>query len=66
MAQILTNAFHLAAKQNIPLRMFQIHFGQKTISAVQSNGIADGTGNGNFEPYGTVTREQYAQFYIKL
>ena len=28
MAQI-TNAFHLAAKQNIPLRMFQIHFGQK-------------------------------------
>ena len=32
---------------------------------MQSNGIADGTGNGNFEPYGTVTREQYAQFLYK-
>ncbi|CGG52513.1 S-layer homology domain-containing protein [Bacillus cereus] len=66
MAQILTNAFHLAAKQKHTFKDVPNPFwAENAISAVQSNGIADGTGNGNFEPYGTVTREQYAQFLYK-
>ncbi|RAN91233.1 S-layer protein [Bacillus sp. SRB_28] len=66
MAQILTNAFHLAAKQKHTFNDVPSPFwAENAISAVQSNGIADGTGNGEFEPYGTVTREQYAQFLYK-
>lgn len=63
MAQILTNAFHLTAKQKHTFKDVPNNFwGEKAISAVQSNKIAQGTGGGNFEPAGTVTREQYAQF----
>ena len=42
--------------------MFQAVLGENAISAVQSTGIASGTGEGKFEPSKTVTREQYAQF----
>ncbi|KAA0758559.1 S-layer protein [Bacillus sp. AR2-1] len=63
MAQILTNAFHLSAKQKHTFNDIPSGFwGENAISAVQSNGIASGTGEGKFEPSKTVTREQYAQF----
>ena len=35
------------------------------ISAVQTNGITLGIGEGKFGPSMKVTREQYAQFYIE-
>ena len=64
--QILKNAFHLSAKQKHTFNDVPSPFwAENAISAVQSNGIADGTGDGEFEPYGTVTREQYAQFLYK-
>ncbi|MFC9416045.1 S-layer homology domain-containing protein [Bacillus mobilis] len=63
MAQILTNAFHLSAKQKHTFNDIPNGFwGENAISAVQSTGIASGTGEGKFEPSKTVTREQYAQF----
>ncbi len=63
MAQILTNAFHLSAKQKHTFNDVPSGFwGENAISAVQSTGIASGTGEGKFEPSKTVTREQYAQF----
>ncbi|MBL1704912.1 S-layer homology domain-containing protein, partial [Klebsiella pneumoniae] len=63
MAQILTNAFHLSATQKHTFSDVPNDFwGGNAISAVQSNGIASGTGEGKFEPYGVVKREQYAQF----
>ncbi|MGE7863099.1 S-layer homology domain-containing protein [Bacillus mobilis] len=63
MAQILTNAFHLSAKQKHTFNDVPSgYWGENAISAVQSNGIASGTGEGKFEPSKTVTREQYAQF----
>ncbi len=66
MAQILTNAFHLSAKQKHTFNDVPNGFwAENAISAVQSNGIAAGTGDGKFEPYNTVTREQYAQFLYK-
>ncbi|MBL3853814.1 S-layer homology domain-containing protein [Bacillus cereus] len=63
MAQILTNAFQLSAKQKHTFNDVPSGFwGENAISAVQSTGIASGTGEGKFEPSKTVTREQYAQF----
>lgn len=63
MAQILTNAFHLSAKQKHTFNDVPNGFwGENAISAVQSTGIVSGTGEGEFEPSKTVTREQYAQF----
>ncbi|MDM5237917.1 S-layer homology domain-containing protein [Bacillus cereus] len=63
MAQIIKNAFHVSAKQKHTFNDVPNGFwAEDAISAVQSNGIASGTGDGNFEPAKTVTREQYAQF----
>ncbi|UYX53481.1 S-layer homology domain-containing protein [Bacillus thuringiensis] len=63
MAQILTNAFHISAKQKHTFNDVPSGFwAENAISAVQSNEIAAGTGEGKFGPYNTVTREQYAQF----
>ncbi|MDR4944252.1 S-layer homology domain-containing protein [Bacillus wiedmannii] len=63
MAQILTNAFHLSAKQKHTFNDVPSgYWGENAISAVQSNGIASGTGEGKFEPTSIVKREQYAQF----
>ncbi|KLA07075.1 hypothetical protein B4086_5551 [Bacillus cereus] len=63
MAQILTNAFSLSAKHKHTFKDVPSDFwGENAISAVQTNGIARGTGGANFEPANKVTREQYAQF----
>ncbi|AFQ08579.1 TPA: S-layer homology domain-containing protein [Bacillus pacificus] len=63
MAQIIKNAFQVSAKQKHTFNDVPDGFwAEGAISAVQSNGIASGTGDGKFEPAKTVTREQYAQF----
>ncbi|KWU59362.1 S-layer protein [Bacillus mycoides] len=63
MAQIIKNAFQVSAKQKHTFNDVPNGFwAENAISAVQSNGIASGTGDGKFEPAKTVTREQYAQF----
>ncbi|PFL17679.1 S-layer protein [Bacillus cereus] len=63
MAQIIQNAFQVSAKQKHTFNDVPNGFwAENAISAVQSNGIASGTGDGKFEPAKTVTREQYAQF----
>ncbi|MED1410342.1 S-layer homology domain-containing protein [Bacillus paramycoides] len=66
MAQILTNAFQVSATKKHTFNDVPNGFwAENAISAVQSNGIAEGTGEGKFGPYTTVTREQYAQFLYK-
>ncbi|EJR57130.1 hypothetical protein IIM_00239 [Bacillus cereus VD107] len=66
MAQILTNAFQVSAKKKHTFNDVPNGFwAENAISAVQSNGITAGTGEGKFGPYTTVTREQYAQFLYK-
>ncbi|TPV45918.1 S-layer homology domain-containing protein [Bacillus dicomae] len=63
MAQIIKNAFQVSAKQKHTFNDVPNGFwAEGAISAVQSNRIASGTGDGKFEPAKTVTREQYAQF----
>ncbi|PEB53630.1 S-layer protein [Bacillus pseudomycoides] len=63
MAQIIKNAFHLSIQKPHTFNDVPGNFwANDAISAVQSNNIASGTGDGKFEPNKKVTREQYAQF----
>ncbi|PEB52160.1 S-layer protein [Bacillus pseudomycoides] len=63
MAQVITKAFELDVKaphnfNDVP----DNSWAKDAISAVQSNNIASGVGEGKFAPNMKVTREQYAQF----
>ena len=62
MAVILKRAFHFETKQNIHLKIFQNHWAEDAISALQSNNVVRGTGNDMYELNRPVPREQYAQF----
>nr|WP_255298694.1 S-layer homology domain-containing protein [Bacillus wiedmannii] len=63
MAQVITKTFKLDVKaphnfNDVPANSWATD----AISAVQSNAIAIGIGEGKFAPDMKVTREQYAQF----
>ncbi|MDQ7233654.1 S-layer homology domain-containing protein [Bacillus pacificus] len=63
LAQILTKAYELKTKS--PHTFTDIrenHWARDAISALQSNKVAVGTGNGKFEPEMLVTRGQFAKF----
>lgn len=67
MAQVLKQAFRLVVKtehtfSDVPTNLWA----NDAISALQSNGITIGTGNGKFEPGMIVKREQYAQFLYRV
>ncbi|KOS29742.1 S-layer protein [Bacillus anthracis] len=63
MAQIITKAFKFKVKKKHTFKdVPKDHWAKDAISAVQSNHITAGTGDGKFEPNIVVTREQYAQF----
>ena len=66
MAQVLTNAFKLKNKGQQNFNDVNPNsWANEAISALQSNGISAGTGEGKFEPKMIVTREQFAQFLYK-
>ncbi|TCW53261.1 S-layer family protein [Bacillus thuringiensis] len=66
MAQILTKAFTFEVKKNHTFKdVPNNHWAKNAISALQSNHVIVGTGNGEFEPNKVVTREQYATFLNK-
>ncbi|QUG82983.1 S-layer homology domain-containing protein [Bacillus nitratireducens] len=63
LVQILTKAYELKAQRphtftDIP----ENHWARDAISALQSNKVAVGTGDGKFEPEMLVTRGQFAKF----
>ncbi|PFB63513.1 S-layer homology domain-containing protein [Bacillus cereus] len=63
LAQILTKAYELKAKS--PHTFTDIrenHWARDAISALQSNKVAVGTGDGEFQPEMLVTRGQFAKF----
>ncbi|MBY0130532.1 S-layer homology domain-containing protein [Bacillus cereus] len=63
MAVILKRAFHFETKQKHTFKDIpKGHWAEDAISAVQTNGITMGIGEGKFGPSMKVTREQYAQF----
>ncbi len=67
MAQIIKNAFQVSAKQKHTFNDVPNGFwAEGAISAVQSNGIASGTGDGKFEPAKTVRVNNMHSFYIML
>lgn len=62
MAQVLTKAFHLEVKaQHTFNDVAADSWAKDAISALQSNGITEGKGNGKFDPEGILTRAEYAQ-----
>ncbi|PNK21936.1 S-layer protein, partial [Bacillus thuringiensis] len=63
MAQVLTNAFDLQAKRSHNFNDVSANsWATNAISALQSNNVVRGTGNGMYELNRPVPREQYAQF----
>ncbi|MES5867898.1 S-layer homology domain-containing protein [Bacillus cereus group sp. RP32] len=63
LAQILTKAYELKTKSPHTFTDIQEnHWARDAISALQSNNVAVGTGNGKFEPEMLVTRGQFAKF----
>lgn len=63
MAQILTRTFEFEVKRQHTFHdVPDNHWAKDAISALQSNKVVIGTGNGKFEPNAFVTREQYAKF----
>ncbi|OQR55410.1 S-layer homology domain-containing protein [Bacillus sp. CDB3] len=65
-AQVLTRAFSFEVKKKHTFTDVPNNYWPKNaISALQSNNVIVGTGNGKFEPNKLVTREQYAAFLYK-
>ncbi|MBK5473071.1 S-layer homology domain-containing protein [Bacillus mycoides] len=65
-AQVLTRAFSFEVKKKHTFADVPNNYWAKNaISALQSNNVIIGTGNGKFEPNKFVTREQYAAFLYK-
>ncbi|MGG2094863.1 N-acetylmuramoyl-L-alanine amidase [Bacillus sp. S13(2024)] len=64
MAQVLKNAFNLKVQAAHTFNDITANYAwaNDAISALQSNGITVGTGNGKFEPGTTTTRGQYSKF----
>ncbi|MEI4832087.1 N-acetylmuramoyl-L-alanine amidase [Bacillus sp. FJAT-53711] len=64
MAQVLKNAFNLKVQAAHTFNDITANYAwaNDAISALQSNGITVGTGNGKFEPGATTTRGQYSKF----
>lgn len=65
-AQVLTQTYSFEVKQQHTFKDVPNNYWAKNaISALQSNNVIVGTGNGKFEPHKIVTREQYATFLYK-
>ena len=62
LAQILTKAYELKKESTYIYRYTRNHWARDAISALQSNKVAVGTGDGKFQPEMLVTRGQFAKF----
>ncbi|EEM56631.1 MULTISPECIES: S-layer homology domain-containing protein [Bacillus cereus group] len=65
LAQTFKNAFGLNKKFDYQFNDTQGHWANEAIETLYSNGITGGVGNNNFNPDGTVTREQLAVFLYR-
>lgn len=67
MTQVIKNAFNIPVVGKHNFRdVAKDYWANDAISALQSNQLVSGTGNGLFEPYKSVTREEYAQFIFNV
>ncbi|HGN6586253.1 TPA: S-layer homology domain-containing protein [Bacillus cereus] len=67
MTQVIKNAFNIPVVGKHTFHdVAKDYWANDAISALQSNQLVSGTGNGLFEPYKSVTREEYAQFIFNV
>ncbi|PFJ24653.1 hypothetical protein COI92_23610 [Bacillus anthracis] len=65
MATVLVKAFDLKPQGNFEFVDMKGHWANEYVKILAGNKITSGTGDGNFNPNGIVTREQFSMFLYK-
>lgn len=65
MATVLVKTFDLKPQGNVEFTDMKGHWANEYVKILAGNNITSGTGDGNFNPNGIVTREQFSMFLYK-
>ncbi|QWG53564.1 S-layer protein (plasmid) [Bacillus mycoides] len=65
LAVVLVKAFDLKPQGNVEFTDMKSHWANEYVKILAGNQIASGTGDGNFNPNGFVTREQFSMFLYR-
>ncbi|MGH0612515.1 S-layer homology domain-containing protein [Bacillus cereus] len=65
MAAVLVRTFDLKQQGNVEFTDMKGHWANEYVKILASNNITNGTGDGNFNPNGLVTREQFSVFLYR-
>ncbi|PER84388.1 S-layer homology domain-containing protein [Bacillus cereus] len=65
MATVLVKAFNLKPQGNFEFLDMKGHWANEYVKILAGNKITSGTGDGNFNPNGIVTREQFSMFLYR-
>ncbi len=65
MATVLVKAFNLKPQGNFEFTDMKGHWANEYVKILAGNDITSGTGDGNFNPNGIVTREQFSMFLYR-
>ncbi|PEE68571.1 S-layer homology domain-containing protein [Bacillus thuringiensis] len=65
MAAVLVRTFDLKPQGNVEFTDMKGHWANEYVKILASNNITNGTGDGNFNPNGLVTREQFSVFLYR-
>ncbi|MEC2915794.1 S-layer homology domain-containing protein [Bacillus cereus] len=65
MATVLVKAFNLKPQGNFEFTDMKGHWANEYVKILAGNNITSGTGDGNFNPNGIVTREQFSMFLYR-
>ncbi|KMP71381.1 hypothetical protein TU62_28785 [Bacillus cereus] len=65
MATVLVKTFDLKPQGNIEFTDMKGHWANEYVKILAGNNITSGTGDGNFNPNGIVTREQFSMFLYR-
>ncbi|WP_413565378.1 S-layer homology domain-containing protein [Bacillus sp. 3P20] len=65
MATVLVKTFDLKPQENVEFTDMKGHWANEYVKILAGNNITSGTGDGNFNPNGIVTREQFSMFLYR-
>ncbi|PFZ89001.1 S-layer homology domain-containing protein [Bacillus wiedmannii] len=65
MAAVLVRTFDLKSQGNVEFTDMKGHWANEYVKILAGNQITSGTGDGNFNPNGIVTREQFSMFLYR-
>ena len=65
MATVLVKTFDLKPQGNVEFTDMKGHWANEYVKILAGNNITSGTGDGNFNPNGIVTREQFSMFLYR-